>query len=82
MIWKTCQLQIITDQTEDELGNMVGGTWQTLKETVCRFTPWMDEQIALEGREVTRNEQRFVIPIPFKQFSKWKFTRSDAYGGN
>lgn len=68
MIWKTCQLQIITDQTEDELGNVVGGTWQTLKETVCRFTPWTDEQIALEGREVTRNEQRFVIPIPFKQF--------------
>lgn len=68
MIWKPCQLQIITGQTEDALGNMVGGTWQTEKETVCRFTPWTDDQIELEGREVTRNEQQFVIPIPFDQF--------------
>ena len=68
MIWKPCQLQIITGQTEDALGNMVSGEWQTVKDTFCRFTPWTDQQIALEGREVTRNEQRFAIPIPFSQF--------------
>lgn len=68
MIWKPCQLQIINGQTEDALGNMVGGEWQTVKDTFCRFTPWTDEQIALEGREVTRNEQQFVLPIPFDQF--------------
>lgn len=68
MIWKRCQLQLITGQTEDDLGNMTGGNWQTVQETVCRLTPWTDEQIALEGREVTRNEQRVVTPIPFAQF--------------
>ena len=68
MIWKACQLQIITNQTEDALGNMVGGNWETVKDTFCRFTPWTDEQIALEGRDVTKNEQRFAIPIPFKRF--------------
>lgn len=68
MIWKPCQLQILTNQTEDALGNMIGGDWKTVGGTVCRFTPWTDEQIALEGREVTRNEQRFVIPIPFNEF--------------
>lgn len=70
MIWKPCQLQIITGQTEDALGNMVGGEWQTVRDTFCRFTPWTDQQIALEGREVTRNEQRFAVPIPFSQFPK------------
>lgn len=68
MIWKACQLQIITNQTEDALGNMVGGNWETVKDTFCRFTPWTDEQIALEGRDVTKNEQRFAIPIPFERF--------------
>lgn len=68
MIWKACQLQIITNQTEDALGNIVGGNWETVKDTFCRFTPWTDEQIALEGRDVTKNEQRFAIPIPFKRF--------------
>lgn len=68
MIWKSCQLQIITGQTEDVLGNMVGGEWQTVKDTFCRFTPWTDEQIALEGRDVTRNQQRFAVPIPFERF--------------
>ena len=68
MIWKPCQLQVITNQTEDALGNMVGGEWKTVKETTCRFTPWTDEQIAFEDREVTRNEQRFAIPIPYDIF--------------
>lgn len=68
MIWKPCQLQVIAGQERDELGNVAGGTWQTVKETVCRYSPWTEEQIALEGREVTRNEQRFVIPIPFEAF--------------
>lgn len=68
MIWKACQLQIITNQTEDALENMVGGNWETVKDTFCRFTPWTDEQIALEGRDVAKNEQRFAIPIPFERF--------------
>lgn len=68
MIWKECLLQRKTGQTEDALGNLVGGEWETVDETFCRFTPWTDEQISLEGRDVTKNEQRFVIPIMFKDF--------------
>ena len=48
MIWKPCSLQTITGQTEDALGNMTGGEWDTVKETFARFTPWTDEQITLE----------------------------------
>lgn len=68
MIWKECLLQKITGQSEDALGNLVGGEWETVKETYCRFTPWTDDQIAVEGREVTKNEQQFVIPIPYDDF--------------
>lgn len=68
MIWKPCQLQIRIGQEKDQLGNMTGGEWETMQDTFARFTPWTDDQIALEGREVTRNEQRFVIPIPFMEF--------------
>lgn len=68
MIWKPCLLQKLVGQEEDELKNPVGGEWQTVKETAARFTPWTNEQIALEGREVTRNEQRFMIPVPFVAF--------------
>lgn len=68
MNWKPCLLQIKSGQTKDVLGNMVGGSWETVRETVARFTPWTDQQIALEGRDVTRNEQRFAVPIPWDQF--------------
>ena len=68
MIWKSCLLQKNTGQAEDILGNPVAGEWQTIAETYARFTPWTDEQTALEGRDVTRNEQRFIIPIPFASF--------------
>lgn len=68
MIWKSCDLQIIMKQTEDALGNQTGGEWHTIKKTVCRFTPWTIDDISLEGREATRNEQRFAVPIPFDEF--------------
>ena len=45
-----------------------GCSGQTVKDTFCRFTPWTDEQIALEGRDVTRNEQRFALPLPIARF--------------
>lgn len=68
MIWKPCTLEALTGQTEDALGNLVGSEWETLEETFARFTPWTDEQVALEGRDVTRNEQRFALRIPYNRF--------------
>lgn len=68
MIWKPCALQIITNQTTDELGNKVGGEWKTVKSTLCRTTPWTDEQILSDTRGITKNQQRFALPIPFPEF--------------
>lgn len=68
MIWKECLLQKKTGQTEDALGNLVGGEWTTVLDTFCRATPWTDQQILVDTRGVTKNEQRFAIPIPFEAF--------------
>lgn len=69
MIWKTCILKAKVQNGEDALKNPVY-EWQTVLETVARHTPWTNEQITVEDREVTRNEQRFIIPIPYEDFPK------------
>ena len=63
MIWKPCQLRARKKIGEDALGNPFY-EWGTVMETRARLTPWTDEQIALEDRDVTKNEQRFIIPLP------------------
>lgn len=68
MIWKECFLQKKTGQIEDALGNLVDGKWKTVMATLCRATPWTDSQILVDTRDVTKNEQRFAIPIPFQMF--------------
>lgn len=67
MIWKPCILLAAQETGEDELGNSTV-RYTSVKKTKARFTPWTDEEIQLEGREVTRNGQHFIIPIPFAGF--------------
>ena len=62
MKWEKCVLENAVPDGEDRLGNPLVRD-EPVKETLCRFTPWTDEQIALEDREVTRNEQQFAIPV-------------------
>lgn len=68
MIWKTCLLQKMTGQTEDALGNLTGGEWKTVLETECRETPWTDQQMLIDTRGVTKNEQRFALPVTYADF--------------
>lgn len=67
MKWKPCILLSRFKTGEDALKNPVYA-YQEIKKTRARITPWSDEQVAFEGREVTRNEQRLVIPIPYRKF--------------
>ena len=66
MIWKPCILYAETADYEntDELGNPTKGTEQVWSGKI-RFTPWTDQQIALEGREVTKNEQLYAVPVSY-----------------
>lgn len=77
MIWKECILYAETENGKDELNNPIYEL-EEVKKTVCRFTPWTDEQIALEGREVTKNEQRFAIPISFSEFPECSYAEIDG----
>lgn len=69
MIWKNCTLYAETVTGEDELGNPVKGTEQVWTGKI-RFTPWTDQQIALEGRDVTKNEQLYAVPV-FYSMIQW-----------
>ena len=69
MIWKKCILQKRRKVGEDALRNPVYD-WVDIMTTKARHTPWTDEQISLEGREVTRNEQQFIIPIRYEAFPR------------
>ena len=77
MIWKTCRLLAKKQTGEDALHNPQYD-YEAVKETRVRVTPWTDEQIALEGREVTRNEQRCLIPIPFSMFPECQKAEIDG----
>ncbi len=77
MIWKDCILLGQVETGEDALGNPIYDT-KEVKATKARFTPWTDEQISLEGREVTKNEQRYIIPIPFKDFPVCHFAEIEC----
>lgn len=67
VMWKPCILLSETQVGEDALRNPIHA-YQEVKRTRARITPWTDEQVALEGREVTKNEQRLIIPIPYQKF--------------
>ena len=66
MIWKPCTVyaETIDYENTDELGNPSNGTEQVWTGS-ARFTPWTDQQIALEGREVTKNEQLYAVPVSY-----------------
>ena len=66
MIWKHCTLyaETIDYENTDELGNPAKGTEQVWTGSI-RFTPWADQQIALEGRDVTKNEQLYAVPVSY-----------------
>lgn len=65
MIWKHCILKR-ERTTDSRLGSKLPtGTFDIITEADCRFTPWSNEDVAVEGRDVTRNEQRYALPIPY-----------------
>lgn len=67
MIWKKCTLLKKEKTGEDKLGNPIYEDME-VKSTTSRFSPWTEEQINLEGYEVTKNEQEYIIPIPYSAF--------------
>jgi hypothetical protein len=65
MIWRAINvLKAITEK--DRLGNdCTTGRFDILAETKGRFSPWTDTDVEIEGRDVTENEQRYLLPVPY-----------------
>ena len=77
MIWgKVDLLKGIT--TTDELNNKIISDYETILTTDARYTPWTDEEVELEGREVTKNEQRFLLPKPYEDIKDADAARMDG----
>jgi len=50
---------------EDELGNVVKEPIEIYNGR-ARHTPWTDQNILVNGRDVTMNEQQYAIPIDYE----------------
>lgn len=79
MIWEQVTLYGESEtRREDELGNAV-------KEPVeiyngrARHTPWTDQDILVNGRDVTMNEQQFAIPIDYEDIKNATVLEIDGY---
>lgn len=75
MIWKKCELMAYATSEEDALGNEVGKDLTTVKEVQARYTPWSDIQIQLEGRDVTKTDQFYILKIPYNIFPQCTHAR-------
>lgn len=70
MKWERCTLlnAVDTGQT-DALGNTITEN-KAVMETKARFTPWTNEEIQLDSRKVTKNTQRYILPVNYSNLPK------------
>ena len=62
MIWKCCLFEVVDATTVDALGNSTGETFKTVGDFLCRHSPFTNEELAIDGRNITKDTQRFILP--------------------
>lgn len=67
MKWEECTLVGRKQTGEDELGNPLFSV-SDIKTCKARFTPWTNEEIQLEDREVTKNERKLLLRLSFPDY--------------
>lgn len=67
MKWIDCTLIGENESGKDELGNPIYSL-SDIRTCKARFTPWTNDEIQLEGRDVTRNERKLLLRLPFSAF--------------
>lgn len=79
MTWKQGTLYA-TEKTgeEDELGNPVKER-KLLWTGQLRFTPWTDNDIVVNGRDVTSNEQQYAVPVPYEAIRQAEKAELDGF---
>lgn len=67
MKWENCTLRGKEHTGEDALGNPTF-SMSNLKVCKARFTPWTNEEIQMESREVTQNERKLLLRLSFPDY--------------
>lgn len=67
MRWEQCTLIGKIKTGEDLLHNPVYEE-KAFESCMGRFTPWSNEEVQLEGREVTMNQRKLLLRLPFSCF--------------
>lgn len=67
MKWEDCTLVGRNQTGKDALGNPIFEK-TVIKTCKARFTPWTNDEIQIEGREVTKNERKLLLRISFLEF--------------
>ena len=79
MIWEQVTLYGESETAEeDELGNVVKEPVE-IYNGCARHTPWTDQDILVNGRDVTMTEQRYVIPIDYEDIKNATVLEIDGY---
>ena len=67
MKWEECSLIRKEKVGEDMLGNAEYSDFR-VKDCPGRFTPWANEEVHLEGRDITQNQRKLLLRLPFSDF--------------
>lgn len=73
MIWSECILSKPVTAA-DTLGNQVPtGADTVVKTTVARESPFTAEEVSADARRLTRNQQRYILPVTYDSISEATF---------
>ena len=77
MRWTRVTIYTTVDGTEDELGNPVEDV-EELYNGRARISPWTDESVQANGREVTKNEMQFAVPCDYEKLKNAKVLENNC----
>ena len=77
MMWQTITFLEKTEGDKDARGNPVI-TWEEGPKALARLTPWSDVQLAMTGRTVTSDEQRYAVRIPYDRIKSMRRVKVDS----
>ncbi len=69
MKWENATLISLVETGKDELSNPIYEEKEILS-VKARFQPWTNEDVSLEGREVTLNQRKVVLRTKLSNFPK------------
>lgn len=76
MKWETATLIEKVKNGVDELGNVIY-SYQDVRNINFRYSPYEENEVNLENRDITLTQRKVVIPIRYSDFPDVNFLRID-----